>query len=373
MIKSLKVRIYPNKKQEELIIKTFGCVRYVYNYYLDKRIKFYKDYKKSLSYNKCSKDLTSLKRELEWLKEPDKFSLQSSLRNLDESYERFFEGLGGFPKFKFKKDKKDSYTTRFTNNNIEIFENHIKLSKLGKVKYRDNSIIKGKILNVTILKTKTGKYFASITYEKEIKKFEKTGSEIGIDLGLTDFAIFSNGKKIENPRNYRNLEKKLIREQRKLSRREYLAKKKGLNLKDCKNYQKQKIKVAKIHEKIANKRKDFIQKLTTDIVKNHDIICIESLNVLGMLKNKRLAKSISDVSWSEFIRCLSYKCEWYGKTILSVDRWYPSSKTCHSCGFIKKDLKLEDRVWVCPNCNEIHDRDINAAKNILKEAKRQIA
>lgn len=253
-----------------------------------------------------------------------------------------------------------------------MFENHIKLPKLGKVKYRDNSIIKGKILNVTISKTKTGKYFAAITYEKEIKEFEKTGSEVGIDLGLIDFTIFSNGEKIKNPRNYRNLEKKLAREQRKLSRKRYLAEKKGLDLKDCKNYQKQKIKVAKIYEKIANKRKDFIQKLTTDIVKNHDLICIESLNVSGMLKNKKLAKSISDVSWSEFIKCLSYKCEWYGKIILSVDRWFPSSKTCYSCGFIKTDLKLEDRVWTCPNCNQIHDRDINAAKNILKEAKKRI-
>lgn len=173
MIKSLKVRIYPNKKQEELIIKTFGCVRYVYNYYLDKRIKQYKNCKKSLSYNECSKDLTSLKKELEWLKEPDKFSLQSSLKNLDEAYKRFFKNSGDFPKFKSKNNKKDSYTTKFTNNNIEIFENHIKLPKLGKVKYRDNSIIKGRILNVTVLKTKTGKYFAAITYEKEIKKFKK--------------------------------------------------------------------------------------------------------------------------------------------------------------------------------------------------------
>ena len=198
-----------------MIIKTFGCVRYVYNYYLDKRINAYKNCGKLLSYNERSKDLTSLKKELEWLKEPDKFSLQSSLKNLDESYKRFFNGLGNFPKFKSKNNKKDSYTTRRSNKNIEIFENYIKLPKLGKVKYRDNSTIKGKILNVTISKTKTGKYFAAITYEKELKKFEKTGSEIGIDLGLTDFAIFSNGEKIKNPRNYRNLENKLAREQKK--------------------------------------------------------------------------------------------------------------------------------------------------------------
>lgn len=373
MIKSLKVRIYPNKKQEELIIKTFGCVRYVYNYYLDKRINAYKNCGESLSYNECSKDLTSLKKELEWLKEPDKFSLQSSLKNLDESYKRFFKGLGNFPKFKSKNNKKDSYTTRRSNKNIEIFENYIKLPKLGKVKYRDNSTIKGKILNVTISKTKTGKYFAAITYEKEIKKFEKTGSEIGIDLGLTDFAIFSNGEKIKNPRNYRNLENKLAREQKKLSKRQQLAKKKGLNLKNCKNYQKQKIKVARIHEKIANKRNDFLQKLTSDIVKNHDIICLENLNVKGMLKNKKLAKSISDVSWYEFIRQLTYKAKWYGKELVVIDRWFPSSKTCHVCGYKKKDLQLKDRSWICPICGTYHDRDINAAVNILNEGLRLLS
>lgn len=373
MIKSLKVRIYPNKKQEELIVKTFGCVRYVYNYYLDKRINVYKNCRKSLSYNECSKDLTSLKKELEWLKEPDKFSLQSSLKNLDESYKRFFKGLGNFPKFKSKNNKKDSYTTKCSNKNIEIFENYIKLPKLGKVKYRDNSTIKGKILNVTILKTKTGKYFAAITYEKEIKEFEKTGSEIGIDLGLIDFVIFSNGDKIKNPRNYSSLEKKLVKEQRKLSRKKYLAKKKGLNLKDCKNYQKQRLKVAKVHEKIANKRKDFLQKLSTDIVKNHDIICFENLNIRGMLKNKKLAKSISDVSWCEFIRQLTYKCKWYGKELITIDRWFPSSKTCHLCGYKKNDLQLKDRSWICPICKTTHDRDINAAINILNEGLRLLS
>lgn len=373
MIKSLKVRIYPNKKQEELIIKTFGCVRYVYNYYLDKRINAYKNCGKSLSYNECSKDLTSLKKELEWLKEPDKFSLQSSLKNLDEAYKRFFNNLGRFPKFKSKNNKKDSYTTKFTNNNIEICENHIKLPKLGKVKYRDNSIIKGRILNVTVLKTKTGKYFAAITYEKEEKPLEKIGSSIGIDLGLKDFCIFSTGEKKSNPKYYASLQNKLIREQRKLSRMQRLALDKNRKLEDCKNYQKQKLKVARVHEKIANKRCDFLNKLTSNIVKNHDIICLENLNVKGMLKNKKLAKSISDVSWYEFIRQLTYKVKWYGKELVIIDRWFPSSKTCHVCGYKKEDLQLKDRSWVCPICKTSHDRDINAAINILNEGLRLIS
>lgn len=373
MIKSLKIRIYPNKKQEELIIKTFGCVRYVYNYYLDKRINAYKNCGESLSYNECSKDLTSLKKELEWLKEPDKFSLQSSLKNLDESYKRFFKGLGNFPKFKSKNNKKDFYTTSFTNNNIEIFENRIKLPKLGKVKYRDNSVIKGKILNVTISKTKTGEYFASVTYEKEEKPLEKTGSFIGIDLGLKDFCIFSNGEKKSNPKYYTSLQDKLIREQRKLSRMQRLALDKNRKLEDCKNYQKQRLKVARVHERIANKRNDFIQQLTSDIVKNHDIICLENLNVKGMLKNKKLAKSISDVSWYEFIRQLTYKAKWYGKDVIILDRWFPSSRTCHICGYKKKDLQLKDRSWICPICKTIHDRDINAAINILNEGLRLLS
>lgn len=373
MYKSIKLRIYPNRKQEDLIIKTFGCSRFVYNYYLDKKIKLYKENKESLSCNQCSKDLTGLKRELEWLKEVDKFSLQSSLENLNSAYDRFFKGLGSYPKFKSKKYNKQSYTTKFTNNNIQIFEGYIKLPKLGLVKYRDNSFIENKITRVTISKTKTGKYFASVTYEKEEKYLEKTGSSIGIDLGLKDFCIFSNGEKIKNPKYYTSLQDKLIREQRKLSRMQRLALDKNRKLEDCKNYQKQKLKVAKVHEKIANKRCDFLQKLTSNIVKNHDIICLENLNVKGMLKNKKLAKSISDVSWYEFIRQLTYKCKWYGKDVIMLDRWFPSSKACHVCGYKKKDLQLKDRSWICPICGTYHDRDINAAINILNEGLRLIS
>lgn len=373
MYKSIKLRIYPNKKQEDLIIKTFGCSRFVYNYYLDKKIKLYKENKESLSYNQCSKDLTGLKKELEWLREPDKFSLQASLENLNSAFDRFFKGLGFYPKFKSKKYDKQSYTTKFSQNNIQIFEGYIKLPKLGLVKYRDNSFIENKITRVTISKTKTGKYFASVTCEKEEKPLEKTDSSIGIDLGLKDFCIFSTGEKIKNPKYYTSLQDKLIREQRKLSRMKRLALDQNRKLEDCKNYQKQRLKVARVHERIANKRCDFLQKLTSDIVKNHDIICLENLNVKGMLKNKKLAKSISDVSWYEFIRQLTYKCKWYGKDVIILDRWFPSSKTCHVCGYKKKDLQLKDRSWICPICKTSHDRDINAAINILNEGLRLIS
>lgn len=373
MYKSIKLRIYPSRKQEDLIIKTFGCSRFVYNYYLDKKIKLYKENKERLSYNQCSKDLTGLKKELEWLKEVDKFSLQASLENLNSAFDRFFKGLGSYPKFKSKKYNKRSYTTKFSQNNIQIFEGYIKLPKLGLVKYRDNSFIENKITRVTISKTKTGKYFASVTYEKEEKPLEKTDSSIGIDLGLKDFCIFSTGEKIKNPKYYTSLQDKLIREQRKLSRMQRLALEQNRKLEDCKNYQKQKLKVVRVHERIVNKRNDFLQKLTSNIVKNHDIICLENLNVKGMLKNKKLAKSISDVSWYEFIRQLTYKCKWYGKELITIDRWFPSSKTCHVCGYKKKDLQLKDRSWICPICKTIHDRDINAAINILNEGLRLIS
>ena len=373
MYKSIKLRIYPNKKQEDLIIKTFGCSRFVYNYYLDKKIKLYEEKRENLSYNQCSKDLTGLKKELEWLREPDKFSLQASLENLNSAYDRFFKGLGAYPKFKSKKYNKQSYTTKFSQNNIQIFEGHIKLPKLGLLKYRDSSFIENRITRVTISKTKTGKYFASVTYEKEEEPSEKAGSSIGIDLGLKDFCIFSTGEKISNPKYYASLQEKLIREQRKLSRMQRLALDQNRKLDDCKNYQKQRLKVARVHEKITNKRTDFLQKLTSDIVKNHDLICLENLNVKGMLKNKKLAKSISDVSWYEFIRQLTYKAEWYGKEVIILDRWFPSSKTCHVCGYKKEDLQLKDRSWICPSCGTDHDRDINAAINILNEGLRSLS
>ncbi|MFM9414154.1 IS200/IS605 family element RNA-guided endonuclease TnpB [Peptococcus simiae] len=373
MLKSLKIRIYPNKQQEELLNKTFGCVRFIYNHYLDQKIGHYKETGTNLSYASCSKDLTALKKELIWLKEVDKFALQNALRGLEAAYKNFFEKRSSFPTFKSKKRSKPSYKTSFTNNNIEIRDNAIKLPKLGFVHYRDATVIKEKIISVTLSKTRTGKYFASITYEKEdVLRLEKTHSHIGIDVGINDFLITSSGEKIKNPHFYRCLEKKLAKEQRILSRRYEQAKKENRPLSECKNYQKQKRRVAAIHEKIANQRKDFLQKLSTDIIKSHDVICVENINVKGLLQKHKLAKSISDVSWSEFIRQLEYKADWYGKQVIKIDRFYPSSKTCHICGH-KEDLTLSTREWQCPSCHTIHDRDINAAVNILHEGLKQLA
>lgn len=364
VIKSYKYRIYPTKKQAELIDKTFGCCRYVYNMYLNKRIEIYESEKRTFKYKECSKDLTIQKKSLTWLNEVDSSALQNTLRHLDESYEDFFKKKSGFPKFKSKKKSRKSYTTEWNNNNIEYLGNYIKLPKLKKVKTKTKLIPKGKIMKATISKEPSGKYYVSLTCKNvPMKDFIKTNNNVGIDLGISEFLTMNNGKVIENPKYYRKLEKKLIKAQQELSR-----KKKGSN-----NYDKSRKKLAKIHEKIRNQRIDFINKTSTQIIKDYDIICIEDLQPKNMLKNHNLAKSISDVSWSEFTRQLKYKAEWYGKKISKVDKFYPSSQICHSCGHKNigtKDLKV--REWTCPCCGIHNLRDVNAAINILTEGMKLI-
>src|SRR5699024_6964806 len=225
----------------------------------------------------------------------------------------------------------------------------------------------GRILSATVRRNPSGKYFVSILAETEVHPLEKTKISVGIDLGITNFAILSDGHKIDNNKFTSKMEKKLKREQRKLSRRALNAKNKGINLFDAKNYLKQKRKVARLHEKVMNQREDFLNKLSTEIIKNHDIICIEDLNTKGMLRNYKLAKSISDVSWSAFVTKLKYKAQWYGKTIVKVDRWFPSSQICSNCGHQDGKKSLDVRAWACSNCGTHHDRDINASKNILAE------
>lgn len=359
MEKAYKFRLYPNKEQQILLAKTFGCTRFVYNYYLDKRITAYKTDKTTLSTYDCIKDLTSLKKEYEWLKEPDKCALQNTLKDLDSAYKGFFKSGKGFPKFKSKKTHRYSYRTSYTNNNIQFLGNSIKLPKLGKVKIRDKQIPQGRILNATISQTPSGKYYCSLCCtDVTIEPFEKTGSVVGIDLGIKDFAIMSDGQKISNPKYLAKSEKKIAKLQRQLSR-----KSKGSN-----NRNKVRIKLAIAWEKIINQRTDFLQKLSTELIRNYDVICLEDLNVGGMVKNHNLAKAISDCSWSEFVRMLQYKAEWYGRTISKIDRFYPSSQTCNCCGCVNpitKDLSV--REWTCPECGVTHDRDVNAAKNILKQ------
>lgn len=352
--KAYKIRIYPNKKQRILIAKTFGCCRFVYNYFLAERIKLYKEEGKTLSAFDTHKLLTPLKQQLEWLKEPDKCSLQNALINLDRAYKMFFKG-SGYPRFKSKRNNHNSYTT---NQSIRIFDKYIQLPKLGKVKFRGKYDIQGRIVSATVSQEPSGKYYVSLCCEEEIEQLPKTNQSIGIDLGLKDFAILSNGIKIPNLKYLVKSEKRLAKLQRELSRKP----------KGSSNRNKARIKVARCYEKITNQRKDFLQKLSTQLVRDYDNICIEDLNVEGMVKNHNLAKSISDASWSEFVRQLTYKCEWYGKQLIKVDRFYPSSQLCNNCGYKNKAVKdLKIRYWTCPECGNEVDRDINASKNILRE------
>ena len=367
--KAYKFRIYPNADQEVLIIKTIGCVRFVYNYFLALWNEEYSKNGKGLTYNSCSAMLPQMKKNeaTSWLKEVDSIALQSSVKNLSDSFSRFFKKQNRRPQFESKKNPVQSYTTKNVNKSITIIENIIKLPKLGQVKFAKSRELNGRILNATIRKNPSGKFFVSILCEEEVPELPKTGLEIGIDLGITDFAILSNGQKIDNNRFTSKMEKTLKREQRKLSRRALLAKKAGKELFEARNYQKQKKKVARLHEKVINQRTDFLNKLSTKIVKNHDSICIEDLNTKGMLRNHKLAKSISDVSWFSFVSKLQYKAEWYGREIIKVDKWFPSSQLCSKCGHKDGKKSLEIREWTCPVCHAHHDRDINASKNILAE------
>ena len=359
--RAYKYRIYPNKKQQELIRKTFGCTRYVYNYYLDKR----KTDKTNYTYVKCAKDLTQLKKEFEWLKEVDSVGLQTSLKDLDVAYKNFFSGRSGYPKFKSRKNRHQSYRTSFSHNNIAFMDKHIKLPKLGLVKVRDKQVPQGRILNATISQEPDGRFYCSLCCtDVSFKQLPKTNQFVGIDLGLVDFAIFSDGIKIENPRFFERSEKKLAKLQRELSRKTI-----GSN-----RWNKARIKVAKLQKHISNQRKDFLQKLTKLIVRKYDIICIEDLDVKAMKETELTVrnKRVSDVSWSEFRRQLTYKSTWYGRTLSVVDRYYPSSRICHHCGRIDGKKAETIRFWVCPKCNSKLDRDVNAAINILNEGLRTI-
>lgn len=382
ILKAFKFRLEPNQEQQVLINKTLGCTRFLYNQMLNEKQTKYK-----------SKDDTKLKTEkeykleYEWLKEVDSIALQQARIDLKTSYDNFFRLLKsgelqkevakrlaeaktpkqkekalnyGKPNFKSKHNPKNSYRTVNVNNSIRVEENKIKLPKLGFVKFKKSREVLGKIKSVTVSKNILNRYYISVLCETEIQKLPTSNKEIGIDLGLKEFCISSNNEFVSNPRYLRKSEEKLKKAQKILSHR----KKKG------KNRFKQQKKVFRLHEKIRNQRLDFLHKLSTKLINENQVICLEDLQVKNMVKNHCLAKSISDVSWSKFVELLKYKSDWYGRTLVQIDKFFPSSKTCSCCGNIKKDLTLKDREYNCSSCGLVIDRDYNAALNILKEGLR---
>ncbi|TCI64119.1 transposase [Exiguobacterium sp. SH3S1] len=376
--KGYKFRIYPTKEQEVLIAKTLGCARFVFNHFLAKWDETYQASGAGLSYGACSDALPSMKEELSWLKEVDSTALQWSLKHLADGYERLFTKQNGHPRFKSKRNPVQSYTTniqgRSQNPEMSIVGERLKLPKLKWVRFANSRRVEGRILSATIRRNATGKYFVSLKVEQDIGPLPQTGSSVGVDVGLKHFAILSDRTVYPNDRHFKSLEKKLAREQRKLSRRRLIAMSKKVKLSEAKNYQKQKRKVARIHEKIANKREDFLHKVSTEIVKNHDVIGIETLQVKDMQQNRQLSKAIADVSWSAFFRMLEYKADWYGKQVVKVSRSFASSQLCSGCGHQHKDVKhLGLRKWTCPNCGAHHDRDVNAGLNLKREAERILA
>ena len=352
-----KFRLYPNELDKELLSKHFGCTRFVYNYFLDNIKKIYEETKQHSNYYKNSELLKEIKKEYVWLKEVNSQSLQIALKNLDTSFQRFFKKISRFPKF-HKKSNTQSFG--LTNQNFKIENNRIILPKFRKgIKFDNHREIEGKIICSTISQIPSGEYYITITSEREISQLNQIDKEIGIDLGIKDFCITSDEIKISNPKFKKS----------KISKLKYLQRKHSKRQKKSKNKEKSRKKLTKVYSKINNLKTDFLHKLTTKLIHENQVIYLEDLNIKGMVKNHHLAESISQCNWGQFISMLKYKANWYGRNIIKIDRFYPSSQLCHVCRYQNHNLTLNDREWTCPVCHTHHDRDINAAKNILNRGR----